>query len=312
MQVISPLSPLASLAPREECGELHLRVAAVQLPWDPDPLVHLEHLREGARTAAESGARLVCFQELTLSRYFADVTPDGPASAAAEALEGGPTFDFAAETATRFSIYVVASLFERAGEGDQLGFNCAIAVGPDGKLVSRTRKLHIPRTSGYYEHLYFRPGPSEPDPYPILHIDDAAVGVPTCWDQWFPELARAYSLKGAQVLIYPTAIGSEPAFPAFDTEPLWRQVIVGNAIANGLFMVAVNRIGNEGPLTFYGSSFICDPFGRIVVRAPRDEPAILVAAIDLEQCGDWLTLFPFLATRRPDAYSTLTEPIESR
>ena len=136
---------------------------------------------------------------------------------------------------------------------------------------------------------------------------EARLGLPTCWDQWFPELARAYSLEGAEVLIYPTAIGSEPDHPEFDTEPLWRQVIVAEGIANGTFMVAVNRIGTEGPITFYGSSFISDPYGRILVRAPRDEPAVLVADLDLDQRGDWLELFPFLRTRRPDAYAMLTE-----
>ena len=110
------------------------------------------------------------------------------------------------------------------------------------------------------------------------------------------------------MLIYPTAIGSEPDHPDFDTQPLWQQVIVGNGVANGTFMVAVNRIGTEPPLTFYGSSFISDPYGRMLVQAPRDRPAVLVADLDLDQRRDWLELFPFLTTRRPDAYAPLTEP----
>jgi N-carbamoylputrescine amidase len=109
------------------------------------------------------------------------------------------------------------------------------------------------------------------------------------------------------VLVYPTAIGSEPDHPEFDTQPLWQHVIVGNGIANGLFMVAVNRIGSEPPLTFYGSSFISDPYGRILAQAPREEPAVLVADLDLDQRRDWLELFPFLTTRRPDAYARLAE-----
>ncbi|MDQ6605043.1 MAG: hydrolase, partial [Actinomycetota bacterium] len=133
-------------------------------------------------------------------------------------------------------------------------------------------------------------------------------GFPTCWDQWFPELARGYSLRGAEVIVYPTAIGSEPDHPQFDTEPLWRQVIVAGGIANGTFMVAVNRIGVEGPITFYGSSFVSDPYGRVLVQAPRDRPAVLVTDLDLDQRGDWLELFPFLTTRRPDAYGALTRP----
>jgi N-carbamoylputrescine amidase len=138
-------------------------------------------------------------------------------------------------------------------------------------------------------------------------VGEAQVGFPTCWDQWFPELARAYSLGGAEIIVYPTAIGSEPDHPDFDTQPLWEKVIVGNGVANGTFMVAVNRIGEEGPLTFYGSSFISDPYGRVLVKAPRDRSAVLVADLDLDQRRDWLSLFPFLTTRRPDTYDALTD-----
>ncbi len=269
--------------------------------------------------AAGEGALIVCLQELTMSRYFA-VTPDGPAAAGAEPehLEQGPTLTFARDAAADAGVYVHASVYERADGSDGLGYNTAIVVAPDGQLVSRTRKLHIPVTAGYYEDRYFRPGPADgeggegasggPFPLTVLPVPDgeATLGCPTCWDQWFPELARAYSLEGAEVLIYPTAIGSEPDHPNFDTEPLWRQVIVANGVANGTFMVAVNRFGVEGPLTFYGSSFISDPYGRVLVQAPRDRPAVLVAALDLDQRRDWLELFPFLRTRRPDAYGLLT------
>jgi N-carbamoylputrescine amidase len=141
---------------------------------------------------------------------------------------------------------------------------------------------------------------------------DAQFGLPTCWDEWFPEVARNYSLRGAEVLVYPTAIGSEPDHPEFDTEPLWRQVIVGHAIANGTFMIVPNRYGNEGALNFYGSSFICDPYGRILARAEREGDEVLVTDLDLDQRRDWLDLFPFLATRRPDTYGMLGEPVVNR
>jgi N-carbamoylputrescine amidase len=199
--------------------------------------------------------------------------------------------------------HVHASLYERVPDGG-LGYNTAIVVSPAGDVVARTRKLHIPVTAGYYEDKYFRPGPAE-NGFPVVELAETRFGFPTCWDQWFPELARAYSLAGAEVLVYPTAIGSEPDHPEFDTEPLWEQVIIGNGIANGTFMIAVNRIGTEPPLTFYVSSFISDPYGRKLVQAPRDEPAVLVADLDLDQRRDWLELFPFLTTRRPDAYRSL-------
>jgi N-carbamoylputrescine amidase len=289
-----------------------LRVGAVQERWHADPEEQLAALAAGIRMAAGEGARIVCLQELTLSPYFA-ITPDGPAAHGVEPeeLESGPTAAFAAEMASETGAYVHASLYERSDGSDGLGYNTAILVAPDGRLVSRTRKLHIPVTAGYYEDRYFRPGPADDDPFPVVSLPreagDARLGLPTCWDQWFPELARAYSLAGAEVLIYPTAIGSEPDHPGFDTEPLWQQVIVAEGIANGTFMIAINRIGTEGPITFYGSSFVSDPYGRVLVQAPRDEPAVLVVDLDLDQREDWLELFPFLRTRRPDAYGSLTE-----
>jgi N-carbamoylputrescine amidase len=304
----APPSPARTRPP----SRAPLRIGLVQERWHPDPEEHQAALAAGIRLAAGEGARIVCLQELTLSRYFA-ITPDGPQAAGAlpEELETGATASFARRCAADSGSYVHASLYERADGADGLGYNTAIVVAPDGRLVSRTRKLHIPVTAGYYEDRYFRPGPADADSFPLIELptDDGEVrlGCPTCWDQWFPELARAYSLAGAEVLIYPTAIGSEPDHPDFDTEPLWQQVIVANGIANGTFMVAVNRIGIEEPITFYGSSFISDPYGRILVQAPRDEPAVLVADLDLDQRRDWLDLFPFLRTRRPEAYASLTK-----
>ncbi|HEV7163466.1 MAG TPA: nitrilase-related carbon-nitrogen hydrolase, partial [Solirubrobacteraceae bacterium] len=230
------------------------RVAALQQRWYPDPAEHEAALRHGIELAAGEGARLVCLQELTLSRYFA-VDPAGPEGAGVEAeeLPGGPTHRFTAAAAAATGIHVHASLYERSPNVRELGFNTAIVVAPSGELVARTRKLHIPVTAGYHEDRYFQPGPGGGEPFPVLDLHQARLGLPTCWDQWFPEVARAYSLEGAEVLVYPTAIGSEPDHPDFDTQPLWEQVIRANGIANGTFMVAVNRTGTEGPLTFYGS-----------------------------------------------------------
>ncbi|MCW3063933.1 MAG: Nitrilase/cyanide hydratase and apolipoprotein N-acyltransferase, partial [Solirubrobacterales bacterium] len=256
------------------------RVGAVQLAWNPDADRHEAAIAEGVRLAAAEGAQLVCLQELTLSPYFA-TTPDAleEARGRAERIPDGPTTELARRLAAQTGAHVHASLYERNDEDpDGLGYNTAICVSPSGDVVARTRKLHIPVTAGYYEDRYFRPGDSG---YPVVAVGDAQLGFPTCWDQWFPELARAYSLAGADAIVYPTAIGSEPDHPGFDTEPLWEKVIVGNGIANGTFMIAVNRIGEEGPLRFYGSSFISDPYGRKLVQAGRDEPAVLVADLDL-------------------------------
>jgi N-carbamoylputrescine amidase len=299
-----PDSPARTRAPRRP----PFRIAAVQQRWHPDPAEHEAALEAGIRLAAGEGARLVCLQELTLSRYFA-VDPAGPRATGVEPeqLPGGPTHRFAARMAAETGAHVHASLYERADGDDGLGFNTAIVVAPSGELVARTRKLHIPVTAGYHEDRYFRPGPGDEEAFPLLALGDANLGLPTCWDQWFPEVARAYSLEGADVLVYPTAIGSEPDHPDFDTQPLWERVIVGNGIANGVFMVAVNRIGVEPPIEFYGSSFIADPYGRLLAKAPRDEPAVLVADLDLDQRQDWLELFPFLTTRRPETYARLAQ-----
>jgi N-carbamoylputrescine amidase len=298
-----------SLARVEAPTRAPFRIGAVQEAWHPDPDEHVAALERGIAMAAGEGARLVCLQELTLSPYFA-IVPDALETAAsmAEPIPGGPTTELAARAAREHRVHVHASLYEQADDGG-LGYNTAIVVGPGGDVVAKTRKLHIPVTTGYYEDKYFRPG-DDSEGYPVVALGEARFGFPTCWDQWFPELARAYSLGGAEVIVYPTAIGSEPEHPDFDTQPLWEHVIVGNGIANGTFMVAVNRIGTEPPLTFYGSSFISDPYGRVLVQAPRDEPAVLVADLDLDQRRDWLELFPFLRTRRPETYAALLDAVK--
>ena len=308
MRVIAAIDRVPqSYARVSEPARRPFRIGAVQHRWHPDPSEHEAALAEGIRAAAQHGAQLVCLQELTLSPYFA-ITADGVEAARdrAEAIPDGPTTRFAAGMAAESGCYVHASLYEQPDDGGDLGYNTAICVAPSGEVVARTRKLHIPVTAGYYEDHYFRPGPSGDEAFPVVGVGEAQLGFPTCWDQWFPELARAYSLAGAEIIVYPTAIGSEPDHPDFDTEPLWEKVIVANGIANGTFMVAVNRIGHEPPLTFYGSSFVSDPYGRTLVQAPRDEPAVIVADLDLDQRRDWLDLFPFLRTRRPDAYTSLT------
>jgi len=298
------------------------RVGAVQHRWHADAGEHADALAEGVGTAAGAGARLVCLQELTLSPYFA-ADPGGPGSphvtARPEDRTDGPTHRLAARLASTHDVYVSASLWEADPSIAPRGWNTQICVAPDGEQVAATRKLHIPVTAGYREDLYFPPGePIDGDPFPVSELTDAAgtcarFGFPTCWDQWFPEVTRGYALAGADVVVHPTAIGSEPDHPDFDTQPLWQQVMVADGIANGTFMVAVNRVGREHlsreapAITFYGSSFISDPYGRVLVQAPRDEPAVMVADLDLDARRDWLDLFPVLSTRRPDVYRPLTD-----
>lgn len=296
-----------------------LRIGVVQHAWNPDADALRAWLDDAVDAARAAGARIVFLPEITLSRYPADEQPSGVASDLAEELPTGATLAWAASAARRNGIHVHASLYRASAvEHDGLGLNTAIVVDPSGEVVAATDKLHIPVTAGYHEDKYFRPGPAT-DPYPVYRLGglgDARLGLPTCWDEWFPEVARAYSLGGANIVVYPTAIGSEPDHPDFDTRPLWQQVIVGNGIANGLFMVVPNRTGTEMRAdgtpgnTFYGSSFVSDPYGRILAQAPRDESCVLVVDLDLSQREDWLALFPFLATRRPDTYGALTRPVD--
>ncbi|UGT44024.1 hydrolase [Nocardia yamanashiensis] len=298
-------TPLRSPARTEPPTRETLRVGAVQTAWHPDPREHRAVLAAGVAHAAELGAQVVCLQELTLSPYFATV-PDSPDAAAhRESIPDGPTTAFATELATRHGIHVHASLYEHSDDGR--GFNTAILVSPTGELLARTRKLHIPRFPGYHEDRYFDPGDTG---YPVVDALGSKFGLPTCWDQWFPELARVYSLRGAEILVYPTAIGSDPDIENFDTEPMWHQMIAANGLANATFMIAVNRIGTEDGITFYGSSFISDPYGRTLVRAPRDRDAVLVADLDLDQRRDWLT-FGLFSTRRPASYGDLTAELST-
>ncbi|WP_104138353.1 nitrilase-related carbon-nitrogen hydrolase [Cryobacterium sp. Y62] len=308
----APIRPASPTRVREP-DRAPLRVGLVQHRWHANDATLHSELAAGIRLAAEVGARVVFLPELTLSKYPGNVRAAGLPKADAEQLRDGPTFAFAAEQARLHNVIVHASLFEQPAftdaPDDVRGYNTAILVSPAGELLGRTRKMHIPVTAGYYEDTYFRPGPAE-NAYPVYDVAGARLGLPTCWDEWFPEVSRLYGLGGAELLAYPTAIGSEPLFPNFDTQPIWQQVIVANGITSGLFMVVPNRHGNEGDLTFYGSSFISDPFGRVLVQAPRGESVALVANLDLTQREEWLALFPFLMTRRPDSYAGLVAPVD--
>ena len=306
-QVVSP----KSLSRVREPERAVVKVAAVQIGHNVDSAAHIATVIEAIETAVDAGAQIIFLPELTLSRYPADTLPSGVPNQNAEQLESGPTFSLISQQAKKYSVVIHASLYQEAGLTDGRGLNTAIVVGTNGELLGSTPKLHIPVTEGYFEDKYFAPGPDN-NPYPVFEMDlngRPKLGLPTCWDEWFPEVARAYALAGADILCYPTAIGSEPDHPDFNTEPLWRQVIIGHAIANGLFIVVPNRWGNEGLLDFYGSSFIVDPYGRILAQAGRSGNEVLVVELDLDQRRDWLELFPFFATRRPDTYGSLSDAV---
>jgi N-carbamoylputrescine amidase len=276
-----------------------LRIAGIQEPWHGSVEKQKLEISTAVQAASEFAPDLIILTELTLYPY-ACTRPDAQADFVPEKLDG-MSVSFAAELARSSGAHVLISLYEDAGDKN---YNSALTVAPDGQIVLKTRKTHIPVTAGYYEDKYFAQGDSSPA---VMKIKDALVGSPTCWDQWFPELAREYGLINTDLLCYPTAIGSEPDHPDFDTEPLWRQMMLAHGIANGLFVAAVNRTGQEDGIDFYGSSFISDPYGRILARAGKSDSAVLVADLDLDQKRDWLTLFPFFKTRRPSVYKNINK-----
>lgn len=275
-----------------------LSIGLVQEKWHENPQIHQDKLATGILTAAKQGAQLVCLQELTLSPYFC-TSPDVDPTPFMEDLETGPTAQFVGHMAKEAKVTITASLFEKKG------YNTAVAFDTTGKLIAFTRKQHIPSGEKYHEDFYFKPGDSD---YPVHYLAEHAVGLPTCYDQWFPELSRIYCLKGAEILVYPTAIGGEPTAPGFDSQPMWQKVMVAQGIMANCFMVAVNRIGVEEGLEFYGSSFISNPLGEILVQAPRNEPAVLVAELDFRQRALWGRLFPFANQRQPESYQELLKP----
>jgi N-carbamoylputrescine amidase len=272
-----------------------LTVALVQEKWHENPKEHQDKLAAGIQSAAQQGATVVCLQELTLSPYFC-TRSDVDGTPFMEDIQTGPTAQFVSQMAQTNNVCITASLFEKAG------YNTAVAYNNQGELTSITRKQHIPSGEKYHEDFYFKPGDSN---YPIHEIAGHKWGLPTCYDQWFPELSRIYGLKGAEILVYPTAIGGEPTAPGFDSQPMWQKVMVAQGIMSNTFIIAANRIGCENDLHFYGSSFISTPMGEILAQAPRNEPAVLVAELDFSQRALWGRLFPFAQQRKPETYHEL-------
>lgn len=295
-----------SLARNSVSARPLLRVGAVQMAWRGSKAAQAAGLREAASLARAARVQILALSELTLYPYIC-FDHRGPESSEwqPEDFLSGSTMTLAQELADEFQLTIIASTYEHNAGG--LGFNTAFAVAPDGQLLLKQRKTHLPITTGYYEDKWFA---RNDDPAVQLgQSAGASFGVPTCWDQWFPELARAYGLAGAEVLVYPTAIGSEPDFPNFDTSHVWQTMMVAHGIANGLFIVAANRVASEGPLTFFGSSFVSDPYGRVLVQADRSSETVIVGDLDLDSGRDWIELFPFFRTRRPEFYGALTTAI---
>ncbi|MCC6614454.1 MAG: hydrolase [Anaerolineae bacterium] len=278
----------------------NLRVALVQVAW----LGSLEAMQDQYRglvaEAKGRGAALVCLPEFSLIPYFPGTT-DAAGFEWAEPLTGGVSERFFRELAHEQSVTIISSLFEKTPDGAT--YDTALIHGPDGRLIGSTRKIHIPYGEGYNETSFFT-GWHE---YPVFDIGALKLATPTCYDQWFPELARIYTLNGAEFIFYPTAIGSEPTDPQIDTAESWQTVMRGHAIANGIYIGAANRVGVENGVTFYGSSFVCDPTGKVLAQAGRDTTEVITADLDAGTFEHWRDLFPLLKQRRGPLYGRISE-----
>ena len=281
-------------------------VGLVQMAMSADPAANLRTAVARVGEAAEAGARLVCLPELFRSRYFAQ-HEDPDVFDLAEPVPG-PSTEALGKAAREAGVVVIAPLFERRAPG--LYHNSAAVIDADGRIAGIYRKMHIPDDPAYYEKFYFTPGDLG---FRAFDTRVGRVGTLVCWDQWYPEGARLTALQGANILLYPTAIGWHPKEKAtHGAEQLdaWRTIQRSHAIANGCYVAAVNRVGHEPPLTgsgdgieFWGSSFLADPFGTVIAQAPADRETIVVGEVDLARIEEVRRGWPFLRDRRIDAYA---------
>jgi N-carbamoylputrescine amidase len=268
-----------------------------------DPSRNLRTALDKIASAAKKGAKLVCLPELFRSLYFCQ-KQDYKCFQLAEPIPG-PTTQALSNAAKKHKITLVSSLFEKRAGG--LYHNTAVVFGPNGKILGTYRKMHIPDDPGFNEKFYFTPGDTGFQP-----IDTPAgrLGVLVCWDQWYPEAARLMALRGAQILIYPTAIGwarGEKKEVCQDQRSAWQTIQRSHAIANGLFVLSINRTGRENNLDFWGTSFISNPIGHVVSEALSDRPEILHATLNLSETTTTRQHWPFLRDRRIDAYAGLDQ-----
>jgi len=263
---------------------------------------NIERLADGIASLARRGAELIVLQELHNSLYFCQVE-DVDTFDLAEPIPG-PSTEIYGELAKRYGVVIVCSLFERRAAG--LYHNTAVVIEHDGTIAGKYRKMHIPDDPGYYEKFYFTPGDLGFHP---IDTSLGRLGVMVCWDQWYPEAARLMALQGAEILIYPTAIGYAQEDSAEEQQRqrrAWQTVMRGHAVANGLPVVAVNRVGEEDAINFWGTSFVCGPQGEIYYEASEDEEESIIVEMDLDRAEQVRRWWPFLRDRRIEEYGELT------
>jgi N-carbamoylputrescine amidase len=279
-----------------------VKVGLIQMSCGPDPGANLKKAIARIGDAAKKGAQIVCLQELFRSQYFCQ-TEDIELFNLAETIPG-PTTEALGRVAKQHKVVILASLFEKRMAG--VYHNTAVIIDEQGKISGKYRKMHIPDDPLYYEKFYFTPGDLG---FQTHDTKFGKVGALVCWDQWFPEAARLTALSGSEFILYPTAIGW---LPDEDEEmnqaqhSAWETIQRAHAIANGVYVVVVNRVGSEGKLNFWGQSFVADPFGRIIAKASSDKEEVLVVDCDLDKIEETRQNWPFLRDRRIDFYSPLS------
>jgi N-carbamoylputrescine amidase len=284
-----------------------VKIGGVQSRCSADLEGNLAAAERGIRKAAAAGAQIICLQELFRSVYFCQVE-DHKYFELAEPVPG-PTTNKMQALSKELGVVIVASLFEWRAPG--IYHNTAAIIDADGSYLGKYRKMHIPDDPLFYEKFYFTPGDLG---FSAWQTKFARIGVCVCWDQWYPEAARLTALRGAEILLYPTAIGWHPKEKAehgVRQHSSWETVQRGHAIANGCYVLVPNRVGHETPeggpgIEFWGQSFICDPSGEIIAKGSAEEEDIIVAEADLESVETQRTHWPFLRDRRIDAYADIT------
>jgi N-carbamoylputrescine amidase len=282
------------------------RVGLVQMHCTTDPDDNVRRAVAHVEQAARGGAEIVCLPELFRTQYFCQ--KEDPALFDLAETIPGPTSDVLAKAAKKLGVSIVGSLFEKRAAG--LYHNTAVVYGPDGSIRGMYRKMHIPDDPAYYEKFYFTPGDLG---FSAHDAGAARIGTLVCWDQWYPEGARLTAMRGAEILFYPTAIGWHPREKAevgASQADAWKTIQRAHAIANGVYVCAVNRVGHEGPadagLEFWGGSFVADPFGIVLAEAGRTKEEVLVVTCDRTRLEDVRRNWPFLRDRRIDAYGGVT------
>jgi N-carbamoylputrescine amidase len=278
-----------------------VKVGLVQLSCSSDVAANFQKNIDGIREAARQGAQVIVLQELFRSLYFCDVE-DYENFKLAEAVPG-PSTDTLAALAKELGVVIVASLFEKRTEG--LYHNTTAVLDADGTYLGKYRKMHIPDDPGYYEKFYFTPGDLG---YKVFTTKFGKIGVLICWDQWYPEAARITALMGADILVYPTAIGwadSQDWQTNLDQYEAWQTIQRGHSVANGVPVVAVNRTGKEGNMQFWGGSFVTNANGKVLYKAPHDEETIHVVEINKDETDFFRTHWPFLRDRRIESYADI-------